>query len=70
MSEVVSFKSGKDLGTERAAEEDALTCTDCPETATLAAAFDAGWQFAPPLCPSCCALSIARSAACCHGVRA
>lgn len=70
MSEVVSFKSGKDLGSERAEDDDALTCTDCSATASLEAAFDAGWQFAPPLCPRCCALAVGRGAACCHGVRA
>lgn len=54
MSEVVAFKSGKDLAPEEDhAEEDAVACVDCDTHSSDEHAYIAGWQFDPPVCPQC-----------------
>lgn len=54
MPEPVPFKSGKDLADEPTIDdEERITCVDCGGTTTDAAAYDSGWQFDPPVCPSC-----------------
>jgi hypothetical protein len=54
MSEVVAFKSGKDLAPEADhAEDDAVACADCGTRATDERAYLDGWQFDPPVCPQC-----------------
>lgn len=67
MSEVVSFKSGKDLGEEALIDDDTpLTCGGCSTTTTAQAAYENGWQLAPLVCPCCRAPAVCD--ACCHGV--
>jgi len=68
MSEVVAFKSGKDLGEETSiADEERVTCVDCGTSASDQSAYDGGWQFAPPVCPDCLRWIALREDACCHG---
>ena len=65
MSEVVAFKSGKDLAPEEdRTEEDAVACIDCGTSASDERAYIEGWQFDPPVCPSC--LRWVAIDACCH----
>jgi len=67
MSEVVSFKSGKDLGEEALIDDDArLACSACGAMTTAQAAYESGWQLAPLICP-CCRAPAVRDA-CCHGM--
>lgn len=68
MSEVVAFKSGKDLGPEPSvAEEEHVTCVDCGTRATDQHAYEGGWQLVPPVCPNCMRWLATREDACCHG---
>lgn len=67
MSEVVAFKSGKDLGEEPCvADEEHVTCIDCGATAPDQRAYESGWQFAPPVCPSCLRW-VTSTDTCCQG---
>lgn len=68
MSEVVAFKSGKDLGEEASIEdEEQVTCVDCGASASDQRAYEGGWQLVPPVCPDCIRWSATRADACCHG---
>jgi hypothetical protein len=69
MSEVVAFKSGKDLGEEPSLDDDdeRVTCIDCGARATDQHAYELGWQFAPSLCPSCLRWVVTSDDPCCHG---
>lgn len=54
MSEMVAFKSGKDLGEEtRVEDDDTVTCVDCGAVEPDQVAFEGGWQLEPPVCPNC-----------------
>lgn len=65
MSEVVAFKSGKDLAPEEdRTEEDAVACVDCGTSASDERAYIEGWQFDPPVCPQC--LRWVANDACCQ----
>ena len=65
MSEVVAFKSGKDLAPEGdLAEDDAVVCADCAVRTSDERAYLDGWQFDPPVCPECLRWVVADS--CCH----
>ena len=54
MSEVIEFKSGKDLaqGT-RVDDDDTVTCVDCGTRESDQRAYENGWQLAPVVCPEC-----------------
>jgi hypothetical protein len=69
MSEVVAFKSGKDLAPEgdRAVDEDTVTCVDCGVEASDERAYIDGWQFDPPICPGC--LRWVATDACCQAAQ-
>lgn len=68
MSEVVAFKSGKDLGKEPSIDdEEWVTCIDCGASATDQSAYECGWQFAPSLCPSCLRWVATSDDTCCQG---
>jgi hypothetical protein len=54
MSEIVAFKSGKDLGEEtRIEDEDTVTCVDCGAVESDQSAYEGGWQLVPAVCPNC-----------------
>lgn len=66
MSEVVAFKSGKDIGEEPSlAGEERLTCRACGAITTPQAAYETAWQFAPPICPCCRSQTLERCESCC-----
>ncbi len=66
MSEVVAFKSGKDLGEEPSvADEEHVVCVDCGAYASDQHAYEGGWQLVPPVCPNCLRWP-AVADACCH----
>jgi len=65
MSEVVSFKSGKDLAPEGdQGEDDVVICAQCGERVSDERAYLEGWQFDPPVCPGC--LRWVAADGCCH----
>ncbi|HEX8254182.1 MAG TPA: hypothetical protein VF846_13640 [Thermoanaerobaculia bacterium] len=67
MSEVVAFKSGKDLAPEGdLVEDDAVACADCEVRASDERAYVEGWQLDPPVCPNC--LRWSTTDACCQAV--
>ncbi|HYH05621.1 MAG TPA: hypothetical protein VEK11_01050 [Thermoanaerobaculia bacterium] len=67
MSEVVAFKSGKDLAPEGdLAEDDGVACSDCGTRASDERAYVEGWQLDPPVCPQC--LRWVATDACCQAV--
>lgn len=69
MSEVVAFKSGKDLAPEGdLAEGDAVVCADCEVRTSDERAYLDGWQFDPPVCPQC--LRWVATDACCQPLTA
>jgi len=65
MSEVVAFKSGKDLAPEGdLVDEDSVVCADCEVRASDERAYIDGWQLDPPVCPKC--LRWVATDACCQ----
>lgn len=67
MSEVVAFKSGKDLAPEGdRAEDDSVVCADCEVRVSDERAYIEGWQFDPPVCGNC--LRWSATDACCQAV--
>ena len=68
MSELISLPTSDELDDEPIVDDDErLTCTACGAITTGQAAYDGGWQFAPPICPNCRAPTLAYADACCHG---
>jgi hypothetical protein len=68
MSEVGAFKSGKDLGEETQVEDDErVTCISCGAEESDEAAFQAGWQLVPPVCPDCQRWTIVDQTCCFRG---
>lgn len=66
MSEVVDFKSGKDLGTKTGLEDDdTVTCVDCGAVESDQRAYEGGWQLVPPVCPNCLRWEPVADATCC-----
>lgn len=69
MSEVVAFKSGKDLREELiVGDDEILACSECRAIATERAAYEGNWQLAPPICPQCRAPDLVHLDACCQRV--
>lgn len=67
MSEVIEFKSGKDIAKEASVEDDeSVTCVDCGTRESDQRAYENGWQFAPAVCPDCLRWTLAAED-CCFG---